>query len=65
MNYQAYPDWFQDWPEKEAAATTLRGFESLLVPGLAADRYVRPRACLAPEIGATEDEIEELRYGEA
>src|SRR5262249_5397889 len=32
MNYQAYPDWFQDWPEREAAATALRGFESSVVP---------------------------------
>lgn len=58
MNYQAYPDWFQDWPEKEAAATTLRWFEPLLVPGLLqTDMYAR--ALLSTKIGATDDEIEE------
>lgn len=59
MNYQAYPDWFQDWPEKEAAATTLRWFEPLLVPGLLqTDMYAR--ALFATRIGATDDEIDEL-----
>lgn len=59
MNYQAYPDWFQDWPEKEAAATTLRWFEPLLVPGLLqTDEYAR--ALFATRIGATDDEIDEL-----
>jgi len=58
MNYQAYPDWFQHWPEKETAATTLRWFESLLVPGLLqTDMYAR--ALFSTRIGATEDEIEE------
>lgn len=59
MNYQAYPDWFQDWPEKEATATTLRGFEPLLIPGLLqTDMYAR--ALFGTRIGATEDEIDEL-----
>lgn len=59
MHYQAYPDWFQDWPEKEAAATTLRWFEPLLVPGLLqTDMYAR--ALFATRIGATDDEIDEL-----
>jgi transcriptional regulator with XRE-family HTH domain len=59
MNYQAYPDWFQDWPEKEATATTLRGFEPLLIPGLLQiDMYAR--ALFGTRIGATEDEIDEL-----
>jgi transcriptional regulator with XRE-family HTH domain len=59
MNYQAYPDWFQDWPEKEATATTLRGFEPLLVPGLLqTDLYAR--ALFGTRIGVTEDEIDEL-----
>jgi len=59
MNYQAYPDWFQDWPEKEAAATTLRWFEPLLVPGLLqTDMYAR--ALFSTRIGATDDEIDEL-----
>ena len=58
MNYQAYPDWFQDWPEKEAAAATLRWFESLLVPGLLqTDMYAR--ALFSTRIGVTENEIEE------
>jgi transcriptional regulator with XRE-family HTH domain len=59
MNYQAYPDWFQDWPEKEAAATTLRGFEPLIVPGLLqTDLYAR--AVFGARIGATDEELEEL-----
>jgi transcriptional regulator with XRE-family HTH domain len=59
MNYQAYPDWFQDWPDKEASATTLRGFEPLVIPGLLqTDLYAR--AVLSTRIGATEDEIDEL-----
>ncbi len=58
MNYQAYPDWFQDWPEREAAATTLRGYESSVVPGLLqTDMYAR--ALLGTRIGATEHEIDE------
>ncbi len=58
MRYQAYPDWFQNWPEKEAKATTLRWFEPLLVPGLLqTDMYAR--ALFATRIGATEDQIEE------
>ncbi len=58
MNYQAYPDWFQDWTEKEVTATTLRGFEPLLVPGLLqTDMYAR--ALFGTRIGATEDEIDE------
>jgi len=58
MNYQAYPDWFQDWPEKEAAATTLRGFEPSLVPGLL-QTQTYARALFGTRIGATEDEIDE------
>ncbi|HET7016642.1 MAG TPA: helix-turn-helix transcriptional regulator [Streptosporangiaceae bacterium] len=59
MNYQAFPDWFQDWPEKEAMAATLRGFEPLLVPGLLqTDEYAR--ALFGTQIGTTEDEIDEL-----
>ncbi len=59
MNYQAYPDWFQDWPEKEATAATLRGFEPLIVPGLLqTDLYAR--AIFGARIGITEDEVEEL-----
>ncbi len=59
MNYQAYPDWFQDWPDKEATATTLRWFEPLLVPGLLqTDLYCR--ALFSTRIGSTEDQIEEL-----
>jgi|HubBroStandDraft_1064217.scaffolds.fasta_scaffold03610_1 transcriptional regulator with XRE-family HTH domain len=59
MNYQAYPDWFQDWPDKEAIATTLRWFEPTLVPGLMqTDMYAR--AVFSTRIGVTEDEIDGL-----
>jgi hypothetical protein len=30
----AYPDWFREWPGKEAGAVALRSFEPLIVPGL-------------------------------
>ncbi len=59
MNYLAYPAWFHDWPDMEAAASALRWFEPLLVPGLLqTDLY--SRALFAARIGSTEDEIEEL-----
>jgi transcriptional regulator with XRE-family HTH domain len=58
MNYQAYPDWFQDWREKEALATTLRWFEPLLVPGLLqTDMYAR--ALFSSRIGVTDDQIDQ------
>jgi transcriptional regulator with XRE-family HTH domain len=58
MNYQAYPDWFQDWPEKEATANTLRGFEPLVVPGLL-QTEMYARAIFGTRIGATDDEVDE------
>jgi transcriptional regulator with XRE-family HTH domain len=59
MNYQAYPDWFQDWPEREAAAITLRGFEPIVVPGLLqTDMYARAIFC--SKIGATDHEVDQL-----
>jgi transcriptional regulator with XRE-family HTH domain len=59
MNYQAYPAWFQDWPEKEATATTLRWFEPSLVPGiLQTDMYAR--TVFGTRLGVTDDEITEL-----
>ena len=58
MSYQAYPDWFQDWAEREASATTLRWFEPLLIPGLLqTDMYAR--ALFSTRIGTTGEEVEE------
>jgi transcriptional regulator with XRE-family HTH domain len=31
---RVYPDWFKDWPVREAAARCLRWFELLVIPGL-------------------------------
>ena len=61
MSYQAHPAWFQDWPEREAAATRLRWFEPTLVPGLLqTPDYAR--AVLSTRFGTTEEEVE-LRVG--
>jgi DNA-binding XRE family transcriptional regulator len=57
MTYQAFPLWFQDWPVKEAQATTLRSFEPLLVPGLLqTEDYAR--AIFQTRFGLTAEEIE-------
>jgi transcriptional regulator with XRE-family HTH domain len=56
MTYRGYPAWFEDWPDLEAAATTLRWFEPLLVPGLLqTDMYAR--ALFAAEFGLTVEQI--------
>ncbi|WFE23033.1 helix-turn-helix transcriptional regulator [Solwaraspora sp. WMMD937] len=48
------PDWFQPWPEYEAQAEMLRGYESTYVPGLlqteAYARAVLAVGMLAPEV---------------
>jgi transcriptional regulator with XRE-family HTH domain len=57
MTYQAFPFWFQDWPGKEAQATTLRWFEPLVVPGLLqTEDYAR--AIFQTRFGLTAEEIE-------
>ncbi len=62
FKFRAYPGWFHDWPDKEAAAKTLRSFQPLLVPGLLqTENYAR--AVLRTRIGATDDEIDELVAG--
>ncbi len=58
MNYQAHPVWFQDWPEREAAAKRLRWFEPSVVPGLLQTRDYA-RAILSTRFGITDEEIEE------
>jgi len=59
FKFRAYPGWFHDWPDKEAAAKTLRSFEPMVVPGLlqTAD-YAR--AVFRTRVGDTDDEIDEL-----
>ncbi len=55
----AYPDWFREWPGKEAEATQLRSFELLIVPGLLqTEAYAR--ALLRTRMGVTEDEFEAM-----
>jgi transcriptional regulator with XRE-family HTH domain len=51
------PTWFEDWPDLEAAATTLRWFEPLLVPGLLqTERYAR--ALYATRVALAQDDID-------
>jgi transcriptional regulator with XRE-family HTH domain len=58
MNYQAYPDWFQDWPEKEATARRLRWYEPNLVPGLLqTEEYAR--AVFRTRFGITDEVVQE------
>jgi DNA-binding XRE family transcriptional regulator len=53
-----YPEWFAEWPGKEARATRLRWFEPLLVPGLLqTEAYMR--AIFQTRFGTTEPEIED------
>jgi transcriptional regulator with XRE-family HTH domain len=55
----AYPDWFREWPGKEAEAVELRSFEPLIVPGLLqTEAYAR--ALLRTRMGITEDEFEAM-----
>jgi|SRR5215469_7259432 len=57
MSYQAYPDWFQDWPETEATAHRLRWFEPDLVPGLfQSEGYAR--AVYAARFAITDEELD-------
>jgi transcriptional regulator with XRE-family HTH domain len=58
LKYRAYPGWF-DWPDKEAAARTLRNFELVVVPGLlqTAD-YAH--AMLADRIGSRNGDADEI-----
>jgi len=51
------PAWFEDWPDIEAAATTLRWFEPLLVPGLLqTEAYAR--ALYATRVLVAQDDME-------
>lgn len=57
MNYQAYPDWFQEWPDKEATARRLRCFEPNVVPGLLqTEDYAR--AVFRTEFAITDEVVE-------
>jgi transcriptional regulator with XRE-family HTH domain len=56
---RAYPDWFREWPGKEAEALELRWFEPLIVPGLLqTEAYAR--ALLRTRMGTTDDEFEAM-----
>ena len=57
MTYRGYPEWFEDWPDLEAAATTLRWFEPLLVPGLL-QTEMYTRALYATRVGLTQDDVD-------
>jgi transcriptional regulator with XRE-family HTH domain len=51
------PTWFEDWPDLEAAATTLRWFEPLLVPGLL-QTQMYARALYATRVVLAQDAID-------
>jgi transcriptional regulator with XRE-family HTH domain len=56
---RAYPGWFYEWPDKEAAAKALRWFELVTVPGLLqTEDYAR--ALFRTQVGLTDDELDEL-----
>jgi hypothetical protein len=59
LKYRANPDWFRDWTRWEAAATTLRWYEPLVVPGLL-QTHGYARAVFRTRVGDTDEEIEEL-----
>jgi len=59
LKLRAYPGWFQEWPGKEAAATALRWYEPLIVPGLLqTEDYAR--ALLRTRVGDTDEQIDEM-----
>lgn len=54
---RAYPDWFREWPGKEAAARILRWFELVVVPGLLqTEDYAR--ALMANRLGGSQENID-------
>jgi transcriptional regulator with XRE-family HTH domain len=54
-----FPAWFRPFVEYEARATALRGFEHVLVPGLA-QTAAYARAVLATRPNTTEEQVEEF-----
>ena len=54
-----FPVWFRPFVEYEAGATALRGFEHVLVPGLAQTAGYA-RAVLATQPNTTEEQVEEF-----
>jgi transcriptional regulator with XRE-family HTH domain len=54
-----YPGWFENWPQYEATARTLRTWQLVAVPGLLqTEDYAR--AMLQTQVMTTADEIEEM-----
>jgi hypothetical protein len=51
------PTWFEDWPDLEATATTLRWFGPLLVPGLL-QTEMYARALYATRVVLSKDDID-------
>jgi transcriptional regulator with XRE-family HTH domain len=51
------PTWFEDWPDLEAAATALRWFEPLLVPGLL-QTEMYARALYATRVAFAQSDID-------
>jgi DNA-binding XRE family transcriptional regulator len=54
------PGWFADWTEAERAATVIKWWEPLLVPGLLQTPEYARALFRAWEMARTEDELEEL-----
>ncbi len=59
LKQRAYPAWFARWPDLEAAATVLRSFEMVVVPGLLQTQDYA-RALLANRIGVQPDNVDEV-----
>jgi hypothetical protein len=54
------PGWFADWTEAEKAATVIKWWEPLLVPGLLQTSEYARALFRAWEVARTDDELEEL-----
>jgi transcriptional regulator with XRE-family HTH domain len=56
---RTYPDWFRDWPGREAGARLIRWFELLVIPGLLqTGDYAR--ALLANRLGDGQEDVDEI-----
>lgn len=62
LGRSAYPGWFAQWPDKEAAARRLRSYQPSVVPGLLqTEAYAR--AILSTRVGLTAEELNESVTG--
>jgi transcriptional regulator with XRE-family HTH domain len=59
LRNRAIPGWFRPWAELEAAATALRSYEPLLVPGLLQTEDYARAVLRGAQADATEDQIDQ------